>query len=113
MHELSLTQNLVEIAEAHARRAGGRIIRSITVEVGELSGAIPEALEFAFDACSRGTLAEGAVLTIRRIPGHGRCTVCMAAAPCHDLTAVCPLCGALGFELDAGTELRVLELEID
>lgn len=113
MHELSLTQNLIEIAEAHARKAGGTIIRGITLEVGELSGAIPEALEFAFDVCSKGTLAEGAVLTIRRTPGHGRCVVCEAAAPCHELVAVCPVCGALGFELDAGTELRVLELEID
>lgn len=113
MHELSLTQSLVEIAEEHARRAGGTVIRGIILEVGELSGAIPEALEFAFDVCSKGTLAEGAVLTIRRVPGHGRCAVCQAETACHELTAVCPSCGALGFELDAGLELRVLELEID
>lgn len=113
MHELSLTQNLVAIAEEHARRAGGTVIRGITLEVGELSGAVPEALEFAFDVCSQGTLAEGAMLTIRRIPGHGRCVACAATAACHELTAICPACGALAFELDAGTELRVLELEID
>lgn len=113
MHELSLTQNLVEIAEEHARKAGGTVIRGITLEVGELSGAIPEALEFAFDVCSKRTLAEGAVLTIRRVPGHGRCVVCAMESECHQLTAVCPACGALGFELDAGLELRVLELEID
>ena len=113
MHELSLTQSLVEIAGEHARRAGGTVIRSITVEVGELSGAIPEALEFAFDVCSKGTPAEGAALILRRVAGHGCCTACAAAAPCHELTAVCPACGALAFELDAGTELRVVELEID
>jgi len=113
MHELSLTQSLVEIAEEHARRAGATVIRGITVEVGALSGAVPEALEFAFDVCSRGTLAEGAVLTIRLVAGHGRCAACAAEAAGHDLTAVCPMCGALAFELDAGLELRVLELEID
>lgn len=113
MHELSLTQSLVAIAEEHARAAGGTVIRSITVEVGELSGAIPEALEFAFDVCSRGTLAEGAALILRRIPGHGRCAACAAEADCHELLAVCPKCGALAFELDAGQELRVVELEID
>lgn len=113
MHELSLTQSLVAIAEEHARRAGGTIIRSITVEVGELSGAIPEALEFAFDVCSKETLAAGATLVIRRVPGHGRCAACTAEAACPELTAVCPLCGALAFEPDAGLELRVLELEID
>jgi len=56
VHELSLTQNFIEIAESHARKAGGTIIRGITLEVGELCGAIPEALEFAFDVCSKGTL---------------------------------------------------------
>ena len=113
MHELSLTQSLVEIAEEHARRAGGTVIRTITVAVGELSGAIPEALEFAFDVCSQGTLAQGAKLILRLVPGHGRCAACGAEADSHDLTAVCPACGALAFELDAGSELRVLELEID
>ncbi|TLM66314.1 MAG: hydrogenase maturation nickel metallochaperone HypA [Deltaproteobacteria bacterium] len=113
MHELSLTQSLVAIAEDHARRAGATVIRSITVEVGELSGAVPEALEFAFDVCSKGTLAEGAALILRRVPGHGRCGLCAAEAECGELTAVCPACGALAFELDAGRELRVMELEID
>jgi len=113
MHELSLTQSLVEIAEEHARRAGATVIRGITLEVGELSGAVPEALEFAFDVCSRGTLAEGAALILRHVPGHGHCAACAVEAECHELTAVCPTCGALAFELDAGLELRVLELEID
>jgi len=113
MHELSLTQSLVAIAEEHARRAGATVIREIVLEVGELSGAIPEALEFAFDVCSKGTLAEGAALTIRKVPGSGRCTACAADSPCETLTAVCPRCGALAFAIDQGTELRILELEID
>jgi hydrogenase nickel incorporation protein HypA/HybF len=113
MHELSLTQSLVEIAEEHARRAGATAIRGIILEVGELSGAIPAALEFAFDVCSKGTLAEGATLTIQPVPGHGRCRACAAAVECHELTAVCPVCGALALDLDAGRELRIIELEID
>ena len=113
MHELSLTQNLLDIAEEQARAAGAKVILGITLEVGALSGVVPEALEFAFDVCSRGTMAEGATFTIRRVAGHGRCTACAAAAVSAELTAVCPVCGALAFELDAGFELRVLELEVD
>jgi hydrogenase nickel incorporation protein HypA/HybF len=113
MHELSLTQSLISVAEEHARQAGATAIHSITLEVGALSGAIPEALEFAFDVCSKGSLAEGATLRIRRIAGRGRCAACAAATEIDQLTAVCPACGALAFELVAGLELRVLELEID
>jgi hydrogenase nickel incorporation protein HypA/HybF len=113
MHELSLTQSLVEIATEHARRAGATAIRSITIEVGDLSGALPEALEFAFDVCRTGTLAAAATLNIRRVAGRGLCRECTADAEVAQLTAVCPACGALAFELVAGLELRVLELEID
>jgi len=47
MHELSLTQSLVEIAVDHAQREKAREILSITIEIGSLSGTIPEAVEFA------------------------------------------------------------------
>ena len=113
MHELSLTQNLLEIAAEHARAAGAKAILGITLEVGELSGADPEALTFAFDVCSRGTLAEGATLSIRRIPGQGRCAACATTVACRAPTVVCPACGALAVTIDAGTELFILELEID
>lgn len=113
MHELSLTQSLLEIAETHARRAGAAVIRTITLEVGELSGASPEALAFAFDVCSKGTLAEGATLILRRVTGHGRCLVCQSEAPVATITAVCPACGQLAFAIDEGSELRLLDMEID
>ena len=113
MHELSLTQSLVEIAAEHAQRAGATAIRSITLEVGDLSGVLPEALEFAFDVCRTGTMAAASTLNIRRVAGRGHCTACAADAVVTQLTAVCPACGALTFELVAGLELRVLELEID
>ena len=44
LHELSLTQNLIEIAEEHARREGAKAITCITMEIGALSGVIPEAV---------------------------------------------------------------------
>jgi hydrogenase nickel incorporation protein HypA/HybF len=113
MHELSLTQSLVSIAEEHARNAGARVIRNIILEVGELCGADPEALVFAFDVCSRGTLAEGAALSIRRVAGRGICKACAATVACRIPTVLCPYCGALAVVIDTGSELRILALEVD
>ena len=76
MHEVAITLNIVEICEETARRQGATVIRSVTVELGELSGVIPEAVEFCFEACSKGTILEGASLIIHRIPGRGRCDAC-------------------------------------
>lgn len=113
MHELSLTQRLLEIAETHAHQAGAREILSITVEIGDLCGALPEAIEFAFDVCRQGTIAERAHLHFLRTAGQGHCDTCRVRASIDVLTAVCPTCGQLTFEIDRGTQLRVIEIEID
>ncbi|MCK4535478.1 MAG: hydrogenase maturation nickel metallochaperone HypA [Desulfuromonadales bacterium] len=113
MHELSLTQSLVEIAVDHARREKAQAILSITMEIGSLSGAIPEAVEFAFDVCTRGTLAEGARLEIRRIPGRGRCLECGEETGMDFTTFTCPHCGSFALETFQGKEMRLVELEVD
>ena len=71
MHELSITQSVVEICE---QNAGGRRVLSVTLEVGGLSGIVPDAVEFCFEACTRGTLLEGAKLIIERVEPKGRHT---------------------------------------
>lgn len=70
MHELSIMQNVIEICESNS---GGSRVLSVIMEIGDLSGVVAEAAEFCFEACSRGTLVEGARLRIDRIPGAGSC----------------------------------------
>ncbi len=113
MHELGITQNIVEIAERTAREHGGRMIRSVTVEIGMLSGVVPEAVAFCFDACSRGTMLEGARLNIETIPGRGRCPQCSTEQEIDNTSFACESCGALGLERISGEELRIKELEVD
>lgn len=113
MHEVSLVLDLLELAEGRASLAGARSIHTLTVEVGVFSCVLPEALDFAFESCSRGTLAEGAQLIVRRIAGHGFCASCGSRSATVAMTAVCPSCGAASFVIDRGTELRLVEMEID
>jgi hydrogenase nickel incorporation protein HypA/HybF len=113
LHELSLTQNLIEIAEKHARREGALFISSITVEIGALSGVIPEAVEFAFETCTNGTLAEGASLEIQHVPGVGRCLECGQECPLEALTDPCPSCHSFSLEILRGQDMLLIEMEID
>lgn len=110
MHELSITQGIIEISEQHA---GGRRVRGLVVEIGELSGVVPEAVEFAFEACSQGTLLEGARLNIVRIPGRGHCRTCTVDVPLTSLYDACPTCGEYGLTAVSGEEMRVREIEVD
>ena len=110
MHELSITQGIIEICEGHA---GGRKVLGLVVEIGELSGVVPEAVEFAFEACSRGTLLAGARLCIERIPGWGQCRACGSDVSLTSLYDACPKCGEYGLTVISGEEMRVREIEVD
>jgi len=113
LHELGITQSLVEIAENTARSNGAEKVLSVSVSVGELAGVVPEAMEFAFDVVTRGTLLEGARLLIRRVPGRGRCCACGAESAMGRYTFTCPACGEPTLERLQGDELKITELEIE
>ena len=110
MHEMSITQSVVEICEVNS---GGGHVTSVTLEIGDLAGVVPESIEFCFEACTKGTLLEGAILTIDRLPALGRCHGCGAEFSLHALFDPCPDCGGYGVELLSGEELRVKELEVE
>ncbi len=113
MHELGITQSIVAIAERAAREQGATRVNSVTVEIGELSGVLADAVAFCFTACSQGTLLEGTRLQIETIPGRGRCGACGAESAIDTYTFACPACGGFSLERLQGEELRVRELEVD
>ena len=76
MHEVSIMQNVLDIAIAEAQKKGAAKIDSLTLTIGELSGVIPEALEFAFEVLIQGTIAENAQLEINSIPVVCFCSKC-------------------------------------
>jgi len=110
MHELSITQGVVDICESSA---DGRRITAVVLEIGQLSGVIPEAVEFCFQACTRGTLLEGARLIIEKVPARGRCEECAGEFQLGTYYEPCPACGSYRVTILSGEELRVKELEVD
>ena len=109
MHELSITQGIVDICLQHAEN---QQIKLVVVEIGTLSGIVPEAVEFCFAACTADTLAAGAALQINLIEGRGRCLECGTEQKVERLYAACSRCGGYALELLSGEELRVVEIEV-
>jgi hydrogenase nickel incorporation protein HypA/HybF len=109
MHELSICQGIVEsVCEAVP---DGQVL-VVTVEIGRLSGVVPEAIRFCFDACARGTRVEGARLDIREVPGRGRCGSCDQQLDMDELLARCA-CGNPFLEIVRGRELRIRSVEVN
>lgn len=113
MHEMALAQGVLDVIEGEARRARFRAVRTVWIEIGELSGVEPEAIAFCFDAVARGSLAQGARLEIVPVEGRGVCMDCGDEVPLHARFDACPRCGAYGVQPSAGTAMRVKELEVD
>lgn len=113
MHELGITQGIVEIAERTAREQGAVKVLSVTVEIGELSGVIPDAVEFCYEACTLETMLAGSRLIIEYIPGEGKCDDCAAVVKLDNMTFCCPACGGYAVQRIRGEELKVREVEIE
>lgn len=109
MHELGISRNIAAIV---SEAAAGRRVRRITCEIGRLSGVIPDAISFCFDAVIKGTELEGASLEIREVEGRARCEACGSVFPVDTLSAGCA-CGSRRLVHIAGQELNVKSMELD
>jgi hydrogenase nickel incorporation protein HypA/HybF len=110
MHELSIAESVVEIADRHAR---GRRVAKVELRVGHLRQVVPSALEFAFELVSEGTAVEGAELEMHEVAAAGSCRSCGARTPLPHFPLVCRHCGGFDVEVTEGEELSVESLELE
>jgi len=113
VHELSITQGILDVTLDAARKADAQRIVAIDLVIGELSGMVDDSIQFYFDILSRDTLAEKATLRFRREPAVVSCGDCggkfEARAP---LSPVCAQCGSTKLQVTGGREFRVESIEV-
>lgn len=116
MHEVSIANNLVEIASQKAKEADSERVSTVHMKVGVLSCVVPESLEFAFDIAAENTMLDGATLKIQDVPAVVFCPDCQdekqlpSSVPRYETG--CPDCGTLATEIRQGQEVEVTALKI-
>ncbi|MCV7136264.1 hydrogenase maturation nickel metallochaperone HypA [Mycobacterium hodleri] len=108
MHEMSLTQSVVDAVCEHA---AGRHVHSVTLEVGALCAVVPDAMAFCFELATEGTVAAGARLELDLRPGVAHCRTCAADFELDDPILLCP-CGSADVDVLGGRDLRILSMEV-
>lgn len=108
MHELSITQSVVD---AVLERTGGDRVSVVHLQIGKLSGIMPDSVRFCFELIVADTTLAGAVLEIDQPAGQGHCRACGSDFELHDLILLCP-CGSADVQVVAGTELRVRSVQL-
>lgn len=108
MHELGLIQQVLALAQDGARREGAKTIRAVGLRAGVLSGIVPEAIEFAFEASKAGTLAEEAKLEVEWVLPEVKCNSCGSQVELVlPFLGQCPVCGQ-----PVATNMREQELTL-
>ncbi len=110
MHELAITQNIVDIA---LKSAPQRQVKGITIVLGELSGIVEDSVRFCFEVVAADTPAKGALLTFRKVPAILRCTKCGSEFTLDDEDWACPQCGNTGGEVAQGRECYIECIEVE
>ncbi len=113
MHEFSIAQNIVDIAEDSARRENCRRIISVRLEVGMLSGVVFEALETALEFAVKKTMLEGAQIEIIRVEARAECEDCRHLFFPANHPEPCPRCKSYSHRLLQGDEIRVVSIEAE
>ena len=113
MHELPITQSLLDIALQYGEQAGARRITQLDIVVGELSSIVNDSVQFYWDIVSRGTIAEAADLRFQRVPGTLRCVACGETFSLGRTEYVCPHCGSSQVVVVGGDEFRLESIEVE
>lgn len=107
MHEISLVQSLLETVIESSAANGIKSVHRVRLVAGEMHGALPDALQFAFEVLTPGTVCAGAVLEINKRPLMLRCKPCGREFRPAGLSWRCPDCCENGATLVSGQELYV------
>ena len=113
MHELGIMTGVMDAVTTSAQQAGATRVLKVSLSVGEMTEAIEDALMFAFEALSEGTLCEDAELQITMVKPKSRCLECGAEYEHDRFHMLCPECGSFATELIAGRELQIDSIEVD
>lgn len=98
MHELSLATSVIDFLEDLSREHGLKKIDAVYIEIGGMTHVDPTQFKFSLKLVSKGTVAEGCRIYIKKMAPLLKCNNCggVVKFDFKDISSVsfkCPLCG--------------------
>ena len=113
MHELAVTESILNIAMQHASRAGAVRVTDLHLVIGQLSSIVDDSVQFYWDMISAGTLCEGAQLHFERRPAMLQCLDCAQTYTLNRELTDCPHCHSARLKIVSGEEFFLDSLEVE
>lgn len=114
MHELPITQSIVKIACEEAEKHNAKKVYEIRIKVGELSGLVPECIQYYYDIVSEGTIAKGAKIIVDKVQMKMHCNECSYEDEFSNVEgSSCPRCGSNSVKVLGGNEFYIESMEVE
>lgn len=113
MHETALMQNLITVAKRVANEHKVKRVNSITLSVGKLANAMPDALLFAFESMTQEGPLRGAELKIKEVAIKARCDNCGTEYESTDFPFECPSCKSVFYKIIQGEDIYIESLDCE
>jgi hydrogenase nickel incorporation protein HypA/HybF len=113
MHELAVTESLLEIAVRHAQAQNAHRITDLYLVIGQWSSIVDDSVQFYWDIISDGTIAKGATLHFNRVSVVLACQDCGKEYHPAGEEFACPHCGGTNARVKSGDEFRLDAIDVD
>lgn len=113
MHELPITQSILDIALKEAKRVNAKKVYEIKIKMGECCDYVPEILQEYFNLLSEDTIAYEAKITVEKIKATLLCKDCNEIFNVEKFRMRCPKCNGRNTELKSGKEFYIDSLDIE
>jgi hydrogenase nickel incorporation protein HypA/HybF len=110
---MGITSEVLATVLDAASKAGAVRVNTVNLTVGGLTEIVPDSLQFAWEALTPGTLAEGAVLNIDHVVARSRCAECGTEFEHDRFDRLCTACGSFLVEVLAGNELMIGAVDVE
>jgi hydrogenase nickel incorporation protein HypA/HybF len=109
MHELSITQSILDQALVEAKKHKAKKIKKIKLQIGEGTAIVADCVHFYFDEIKKNTIAKNSILDIQVIPVKLQCPQCKKEYKDLEITCNCKK----GVEIVSGQEMMIEYIDVE
>lgn len=113
MHELAVTESILEIAVKYAEQAQASRVTDLYLVIGRLSSIVDDSVQFYWDMLSENSLCAGSKLHFQRIPAQLVCIDCSTEYKLDGELCACPNCGSAKVKVTSGDQFFLDSIEIE
>lgn len=109
MHELSVVLEVFSLVEEIMTEQDLKSVSSVTIEIGELSGILPDYFKECWNVARIGGVFDNTELNLEFIPAVAKCT-CGEEYEMQKNSRICPRCHKTDYEIINGREFMVKQI---